>query len=492
MVNSSRIDPPFSSPAAALGAAVRQGGHVTLPPSRERRVFVLALAGLGTAGAAGLSACAAPGAGGPAVAAAAESAVVFVHGNGDTAALWIPTIWRFESNGWPRARLVALEMPNPLARDEDDKPQPGRSSSAEAMAFLAAEVERVLARTGARRVILVGNSRGGYPIRNYLKNGGGASRVSHVVLGGVPNHGVWATDFRLASEFNGKGPFLTALNAPQGPDGAEVTPGPRWLTLRSDGNDKFAQPTGEWIGQRGVPTNVGTDGPALRGATNLLLGQRDHREVSFHPEAFAATWQFITGAAPARTAIVAETQPMLDGMITGLSAAGPTNQPLPGARLEVYAVSPATGERIGGPVHSRTVGTDGRWGPFAARPDASYEFVVSADGYATLHLYRSPFPRSTDVLHLRAVRMADADRAAGAVVAISRPRGYFDTRRDTMSLDGKPLQGVPPGVAGVSAARVVLADATPRPVVAEFNGERIVTRPWPAKDGHLVVAELTY
>ena len=28
--------------------------------------------------------------------------IVFVHGNGDTAALWQTTAWRFESNGWPR------------------------------------------------------------------------------------------------------------------------------------------------------------------------------------------------------------------------------------------------------------------------------------------------------------------------------------------------------------------------------------------------------
>ena len=28
--------------------------------------------------------------------------IVFVQGNGDTAALWQTTVWRFESNGWPR------------------------------------------------------------------------------------------------------------------------------------------------------------------------------------------------------------------------------------------------------------------------------------------------------------------------------------------------------------------------------------------------------
>ena len=87
--------------------------------------------------------------------------IVFVHGNGDSAALWQTTIWRFESNGWPRDRLHAIDMPYPLARDDDAKEQPGRSSTAEHMAYLAAEVKKVLAATGASKVVLVGNSRGG-------------------------------------------------------------------------------------------------------------------------------------------------------------------------------------------------------------------------------------------------------------------------------------------------------------------------------------------
>ena len=87
--------------------------------------------------------------------------IVFVPGNGDTAALWVPTIWRFESNGWPRERLHAIDMPYPNARDDDAKAQPGRSSTAEHMAFLAAEVRKLLAATGAKKVVLVGNSRGG-------------------------------------------------------------------------------------------------------------------------------------------------------------------------------------------------------------------------------------------------------------------------------------------------------------------------------------------
>ena len=42
--------------------------------------------------------------------------IVFVHGNGDTAALWLTTIWRFESNGYPRDRLFAIDFDFPQAR----------------------------------------------------------------------------------------------------------------------------------------------------------------------------------------------------------------------------------------------------------------------------------------------------------------------------------------------------------------------------------------
>ena len=41
------------------------------------------------------------------------------------------------------------------------------------------------------------------------------------------------------------------------------------------------------------------------------------------------------------------------------------------------------------------------------------------------------------------------------------------------------------------AASLDIAPA-PRPVVAAFNGERVVGRPWPAAEGHVTVLELTY
>jgi len=325
--------------------------------------------------------------------------------------------------------------------------------------------------------------------------------VSHAVLGGVPNHGVWAIKgFREANEFAGTGPFLTALNAPKNTAGDEVVGPVKWLTIRSDNNDKFAQPDGLWIGAKGTPTNVTFDGPALKGAQNVVLPRVDHRETAFSPAAFDATWRFITGQAPRTLAIAPQAQPVLNGKVTGLglSSTDPAsgnfsnNLPLPGAQIEVYATDPATGERRGAAVHRKTVGADGLWGPFTAQAGVPYEFAISAPGYATTHIYRSPFPRSSELIHLRAERPLAADKDARSTVTLTRPRGYFDAERDKMAFDGKALPGVPPAGAGMSSSKIKLLEDGMRAISAEFNGEKITGRTWPATDNHLVVLELTY
>jgi len=215
--------------------------------------------------------------------------IIFVHGNGDSAAVWYPMVWHFESNGWPRDRLFALDMPYPLARDDDRKPQEGRSSAEESRQNLASEVERVRKLAGAAKVVLVGLSTGGYYIRDYVRNSDAATTVSHAILGGAPNHGVWATDYLPDSIFNGTGPYLKALNSPKGLEALEISPGVRFMTLRSDRNDKYAQPDGRWIGQPKMATNVAFDGPALKGAENVVLPGRDHREIALAtPRHYAA------------------------------------------------------------------------------------------------------------------------------------------------------------------------------------------------------------
>jgi pimeloyl-ACP methyl ester carboxylesterase len=415
--------------------------------------------------------------------------VLFVHGNGDHAALWITSLWRMESNGVPRERMLAINFTDPLARTDDKVEQANRSSTEDQRRELGEAVKELQRRTGAARIALVGNSRGGYSIRNYIKNGGGAD-ISHAVLCGVPNHGFYDWDDGLNGEFNGRGPFLRALNEGD----SEATAGTAFLTLRSDGNDKFAQADGRFAGKPGTPTGVTSDGPALKGATNLVLGALDHREVAFNPRAFREIYKFIAGREPARIDIVPEAEVKLSGLVTGTPGGVVTNRPVSGATVEIYRVSAETGERIGGPIHSSQTGADGRWGPAPVEPAWHLEIVLTSTGSPTTHLYRSPFPRSSDVVHLRAARpLGPADAVAGAVVLMTRPRGYFGLPRDVVLIDGKEPKDVKSGVPTDSVTTLRLpAEEDGRPVVAMFNTERIVARAWPASENRIAIAELTY
>src|SRR5262245_1189203 len=412
--------------------------------------------------------------------------VVFVHGNGASSALWINNIWRFEANGYKRNQLFAIDFAYPSARREDAKPEPFRSSAQEQMKDLAAFVAQALKATGRRKVALVGSSRGGNAIRNYLKNGGGAEFASHAVLCGTPNKGVVNSDTLLVgSEFNGAFAFLKGLNG--GPD--DLIPGVEMMAIRSDKNDKFSQPDGRFIGAPGKPTGVSYDSSALRGAKNVILDGLDHREVAFHKLAFAAMHEFITGKPPGTMFIAQEPLPVLNGKVTGLADELYTNLPVAGAEVEIYEIDPRSGERKGLlPLHRKTTGDDGVWGPFVGRPDAYYEFVLRMSAQPVTHTYRSPFLRSSDVIHLRPATFGKGDEGAGAIVSMSRPRGYFGVGRDKFSLDGKVPPGITDGVPGVSLGKLTF-DTVPRTVMAVFNNEIVPTRTWPAKDNHLVVAE---
>lgn len=415
--------------------------------------------------------------------------IVFVHGNGDTAGLWITTIWRFESNGYPRELLHAVDLRYPSARSVDDKPQVGRSSASDVMLQLAEEVEGVRRRTGADKVVLVAQSRGGNTVRNYLKNGNGAKNVATAVLCGAVNHGVIVSEQHLVgSEFNGASTFMKDLNSTPG----EIIAGVKFMTIRSDSNDKFAQPDGRFVGLPNVATGLGYDAPELKGATNVVLATVDHRETGYSPAAFEAMYRFITGVEPKTSTIVTDTAVTLDGKISGFEGGSPTNIGLANAMLTIFRVSAQSGERIGPAVHHKKTGGDGLWGPFRADADAYYEFVLEATGYPVTHIYRSPFPRSSTVVHLRPQVLGKDDGGVEAVVYMSRPRGYFGTGRDKMLLDGSPPPGIPPGVPTLSSARLVLPASPQRSVVGRFNDEQIPALTWPRPDNHVSVIEFTY
>ena len=422
-----------------------------------------------------------------AVAADTPRPILFVHGSGDSAALWYTTIWRFESNGYDPSLLFAIDFTHPRARSDDTKPQENRSSTADQLRELSAKIGEILSKTKQKQLILVGSSRGGYAIRNYIKNAGGGVNVSHAILCATPNHGVRATPFNLNDEFNGMGSFLSGLNA-----GDEVHPSVQFMTIRSDSNDKHAQPDGRFIGMPGQPTNVTFASPELRGAENVVLPGLDHREVAFHSLAFKTMYRFITGREPATLDIVPEPRPTLNGIVSGWSNGAPTNLPLQGATVEIYDVDPSSGHRLGEAVHRRTTSADGAWGPFTAKPEAYYEFVISASGYPITHICRTPFLRSSAYIHLRLRPLDEREKGTGSVVTLTRPRGYLGHDRDTFLIAGKVPDGVNEGVPGTSEARRSFEPGPPQPIRVTLNKETMTVLTYPLDSGHIVIAEFHY
>src|ERR1700731_3313177 len=75
--------------------------------------------------------------------------ILFVHGNGDHAALWITTLWRMESNGIARERMFAINFTDPLARTDNEVAQENRSSSEQQRRELTEAIVELKRRTGA-------------------------------------------------------------------------------------------------------------------------------------------------------------------------------------------------------------------------------------------------------------------------------------------------------------------------------------------------------
>lgn len=425
--------------------------------------------------------------------------VLLVHGNGDHAALWLTALWRFGVNGHGQVRAISL--PDPMARTDDATPQPGRSSAAEQTQRVAEAVAKLRADTGAARVALVGSSRGGYPIRDFVVNGGGWRQVSHVVTCGTPHHGVYDWEANPGGEFNGRGPFLRRLNG----GATDVVEGTAFMTLRSDAQDLYAQADGRHVGRPGVPTGITPEGPALRGATNLVLPGLDHREVAFHPRAFAEIFRFITGGEATRLDIPAEAAPMLNGLVTGIEPSimppnappglvppmQPTNRPVPGARVALWHVR--DGMRIT-KLHETVTDGSGQWGPVTVRPDQALEWEVAAPGHPVLHLFTNPFPRGTDVWNIRPpLPLTEGERAGAAAVRLARPRGYLGVPRDLVLLDGLRPATIPEGVPMVaSASRTLPNERLGTPVTAVFNTETVTGRATPSAENRVSVLEMLH
>ncbi|MGI4758439.1 MAG: twin-arginine translocation pathway signal [Janthinobacterium lividum] len=408
--------------------------------------------------------------------------IVFVHGNGDDSTRWVPTMWLFESNGYPADRLFAIRFHNPVARTDDTREEPARSSTEDEKAELGRFVGDVLAKTHATKVVLVGSSRGGLTIRNYVQNGEGSRTVLAEILCGTPNHGVNATDTNLNGEFNGKGAFLSALNHP-GLDGNEVTPGVRTLTLRSDSLDKYAQPTAIAFGHPEQSSGGSFESPALKGAESIVLKGLDHRELAFSDRAFAEMYHFLLGRAPQTLEIKPDRSPRISGLVTGFAGQAPTNDPLAGVHMRVSESFAAAGSA---PVYQAVTTSSGMWGPVPIRPEVGYRFDLEREG-RTVTYFLAPLRRSTTLLNFRFVPVPAAAEGEPTLL-VTRPDGYFSKERDPVRVAGVVAQQEPSGLPLRDAFTVVVPDGT-RPVAVTLRDEQIWAQPPSAPATQLSIVE---
>lgn len=318
--------------------------------------------------------------------------LVFVHGflaAGDT---YINTIQRFASNGYCLSRMFVFDW-NTLNQDP-----------AVPVAQLDAFIDGVLTATAASQVDLAGHSAGGGVGYNYLEDADRAAKVAHYI-----HIGSFAND------------------APAGPSGDVPT-----LNLWSEAD------------------LIITEKGDIPGATNVSFTELDHYQVATEPEVFEAIFEFVTdGDTPTTTEIVAEETLVIRGRTMTLGE----NSPSEGAWVEVYALDPATGERVRPETPDAFFIADaqGRFGPFPAEANTYYEMRATPQSRnaTTVAYFREPFTRSNPVVYLRTLPDPSSlvgillggvpRRASGSTFVVFNGSQGMNVGRDSLVVDGSEL-----------------------------------------------------
>ena len=351
-------------------------------------------------------------------------------------AIWQTTIWRFESNGYPRDRLFAISFTDPQARDDNTAAQPNRSSTDDELRELTDVHRRSRFSDRARRRSPSSRCRAA-ATRRAIIAAGSPGKVSAVALGGTPNHGVFATDW-ACSAANTTAEARLPEEAQCGrqrsharrsvPDIAQR----RLRPLRAAGRPP-RRPCPDMPTQRDRRRSR-----AERRDQPRHSAQVDHRETACSPRAFAEIYSFVTGRAPTRIAITPEAEVVLNGRVTGVADGTPTNRPVEGAKVDIYRVSADTGERQGDARASNE-----RPAPTASGGRARFDSTTAARirrrgaGRADHSHLSLAFPRSFAISTFGRRRLAKEDADAAAIVRMDRPRGYFGLPRDVVLLDGR-------------------------------------------------------
>ena len=257
--------------------------------------------------------------------------LIFVHGQSGSAQQFESNAMRFSSNGFPQKRIFVYEYDT------------NESTNDLAIAGLDPFIEMVKSKTGAKKVDILGHSRGTSVMHAYLSTPERAAMVRRYVNfdgrtadsppGGVPTLAVWGEPF----------------SAGMGPDTREIV-----------------------------------------GAKNVRFPEKSHTEVTTSKQAFGDVYRFLAGKKPTTKNVAPE--PPGQVTVAGRASDFPANTGIDDGKLKVYELVAKTGQRKSGkPVYKKTLGANGNFGPIKVNGKKRYEFEVTRPGSTTIHNYPEPF-----------------------------------------------------------------------------------------------------
>ena len=313
--------------------------------------------------------------------------IIFVHGSFMSGDNYANLVQRFLQNGYCPEKLVLLDW-NAAGMDLNG-----------GVRALSARVDELIANSGFASVDLVGHSMGGYVGASYVNITGNAAKIAH---------------------------YLHAAGNP-----AAVFPAGLAVRTISSHADTV-------IGFTDIP-----------GADNREIPGADHFQVITQAESFANAYEFFNdGAEPVTTTINEQEEKLrLEGKAVSLG----DNLPLGGARIEIFPVDPATGERTAAkPTACFLADAEGKWGVFEAKKKTYYEMALTTADGRTIHYYRQPFRRSQPSVYLRGLSQADSSVTAlyapivpysdnQSILILFSSNHAIYSGRDTAGVDGYDL-----------------------------------------------------
>jgi len=312
--------------------------------------------------------------------------IVFVHGflgSGDT---YSTQFQRFIANGYLPSQLYVFDWNSIGAKNNT-------------INLLDSFINKVLIKTGASSVNLVGHSAGGGVGYGYLNDTERALKVSKYV--------------HIGSNKQTK---------PAGNNGQINT-----LNIYSLG-DKVVK-AGD-----------------IPGALNVQQKESDHYEVATSVASFWSMFHFFNPTITKQQKVKNKKQPI----ITGKACLMGENTALANALVEVYAINLNKGKRINSkPIIQFNTDEKGNWGPFTARASVAYEFVLKSNsGQRTVHYFHEPFTTDDPLVYLRALPKTGMTALLlntlpandqQTVLAIFSSNRAVIAQRDSLTVDGLNL-----------------------------------------------------